>query len=395
MKHRRNLLLLPLFLLLAGSAAMAQQPTRTEIDMEEEFLPKMAEFAVNYWIPRLNGYKVRIDRSLPTSDLATLDGLRVRWGIFIEESKRAMGDERVERNSRRHHTYSEPVEAVEAIPVESDGIGVASADEMDNEPATEFATIEELPAPDRSASSSASASATVGGTVTPAPVEYTPAPRDENSPEMLFESAQQLAGRNRSQMDVIHDLIIADLNEFFDKGVEMVDRFVEENRSRMSSDDLRNWAEAREGIRMPETRKTIIDEFEKLYAVGGESFVMLYNGEDVFRLLGLAIPATSSVPLSDMNFEQTSMLAQNAPNPANASTRISYTLRESSDRTSIEIFDAKGTSVMTLDQGARATGDHSVMVDLSKLSPGTYLYRLTVQTAHGEQVSSRVMQVMR
>jgi hypothetical protein len=69
-------------------------------------------------------------------------------------------------------------------------------------------------------------------------------------------------------------------------------------------------------------------------------------------------------------------LDQNYPNPFNARTTISFTLHEPS-RTTLEIFDIRGSRVATLIDRDMSAGDHTVIWDASRRASGIYFYRLT------------------
>jgi len=69
-------------------------------------------------------------------------------------------------------------------------------------------------------------------------------------------------------------------------------------------------------------------------------------------------------------------LGQNHPNPFNPSTTIEYTLTTRAP-VKIEIFDAKGARVASLDEGMREPGAHRAQWNASPtVSSGVYFYRL-------------------
>jgi len=70
-------------------------------------------------------------------------------------------------------------------------------------------------------------------------------------------------------------------------------------------------------------------------------------------------------------------LAQNSPNPFNASTSIRYTVPDAGFVT-LTVYDIHGREVATLVQGYQAADAYSVNFDASSLSSGLYLYRLQV-----------------
>ena len=84
---------------------------------------------------------------------------------------------------------------------------------------------------------------------------------------------------------------------------------------------------------------------------------------------------------------RTFTLGQNYPNPFRSATTLPYALdRAASVR--VTVFDAAGREIAVLDEGSRATGDHTVDFDAAGLASGTYLYRLE---AEGAVVQTRMM----
>lgn len=68
-------------------------------------------------------------------------------------------------------------------------------------------------------------------------------------------------------------------------------------------------------------------------------------------------------------------LAQNYPNPFNPSTKINYSLADAGNVT-IKIFNILGQEIVTLVDGFKEAGKHSVSFDASSLSSGIYLYKI-------------------
>ena len=75
-------------------------------------------------------------------------------------------------------------------------------------------------------------------------------------------------------------------------------------------------------------------------------------------------------------------LSQNYPNPFNPSTTIKYsipvveTLRATSLHVTLKVYDILGKEVATLVNESRSAGNYKVEFDASKLTSGTYFYRL-------------------
>ncbi len=72
------------------------------------------------------------------------------------------------------------------------------------------------------------------------------------------------------------------------------------------------------------------------------------------------------------------------PNPFREATTLTYDLPTAAD-VRLDIFDALGRRVATLDEGLRPTGTHEVTFAPARLVPGLYLVRLTA----GEQTATR------
>ena len=78
------------------------------------------------------------------------------------------------------------------------------------------------------------------------------------------------------------------------------------------------------------------------------------------------------------------------PNPAATATRVPFTLEASSDVT-LTVFDVLGRKVSTIAEGTYAAGSHDAALDVSTLSPGTYVVRLQA----GATVVTRTLSVAR
>lgn len=73
-------------------------------------------------------------------------------------------------------------------------------------------------------------------------------------------------------------------------------------------------------------------------------------------------------------------LKQNYPNPFNPTTRIEYSVPNSSHIT-LKVYNALGQEVKTLFQGERAAGNYTAKFDGTGLSSGIYFYRLEAENA--------------
>jgi hypothetical protein len=66
------------------------------------------------------------------------------------------------------------------------------------------------------------------------------------------------------------------------------------------------------------------------------------------------------------------------PNPVSGQATIEYAVPEQSDVT-VEVYDVLGRRVATLADGEKKAGEHSVRLDASDLSSGTYFYRMRAE----------------
>ena len=79
-----------------------------------------------------------------------------------------------------------------------------------------------------------------------------------------------------------------------------------------------------------------------------------------------------------------------APNPAQGTTRLRYTLVEDAP-VAVEVYDAVGRRVAALDEGPKAPGAHEVALDTRDLPTGVYVVRLYA----GAQAATQRLSVIR
>lgn len=81
-------------------------------------------------------------------------------------------------------------------------------------------------------------------------------------------------------------------------------------------------------------------------------------------------------------------LTQNYPNPFNPSTKMKFTLKNSSTIT-LKVYDVLGKEIATLAEGSYPAGSYDVNFDAKNLSAGMYFYTLT--TSDGYSVSKKML----
>jgi hypothetical protein len=207
-----------------------------------------------------------------------------------------------------------------------------------------------------------------------------------------MEQAQEIARRYPAGMSEIGRTVINDFQTFVSRLPGETDRLLAEKRI-----DIGQGAAAEGRRTLDRMAATVGSEpgaagLRVAYELAFEPIVLLYNGSDLRQMISQTAGATG---IDGSLLPESSLLSQNHPNPASSTTTIDYTLREGTSATSIRIYNAAGTLVMTLDEGARQAGTHSRMIDVSQLPSGSYLYQLVLLTARGEQVSAKMMRVVR
>ena len=74
-------------------------------------------------------------------------------------------------------------------------------------------------------------------------------------------------------------------------------------------------------------------------------------------------------------------LNQNSPNPFNGNTSIDYFINESSNVV-VEISDITGKKVMSIDEGKKQQGSHTLIINADKLESGVYFYTFSANENH-------------
>lgn len=95
----------------------------------------------------------------------------------------------------------------------------------------------------------------------------------------------------------------------------------------------------------------------------------------------------TSTPMVRMNFDQATTvneaekepfaIGQNVPNPFNNSSYINYTIEEASD-VNFTVVDMMGKTVMNINKGTQAAGQHRIDLDATNFAEGVYFYTFTI-----------------
>ncbi len=311
----------------------AQAPGNPAI--EAKIKAEAGQLASDYWTPKLNSYKVQIDRLLSPTDLDDLNRLRVRWSILLGEQLKNIAGRKTTSSNADGETKLEM--------------------KVDDDEAAKMGEFMEI-----------------------------------------YTRAQELSGRYRADLTPLGETVVGDVIGFGGALAERSDRFVDEHRNELTDMERQEFAGKRkelgdlvEGLKSDEGKKGLTE----IYTMAIEPMVMLYNGADLREILQQLGPVAK--PVSGVEIPAGSTLQQNFPNPASSRTTVAFNLAEPSSRTTLRLFNAVGDLVATVDLGARPAGEGSAELDVSKLATGSYLYHLTYQTSNGEQVASKRMQVVR
>ncbi len=103
----------------------------------------------------------------------------------------------------------------------------------------------------------------------------------------------------------------------------------------------------------------------------------------------------SSAVDSGSDLPSVTVLNQNAPNPFNPQTKISFVL-DSQEHVQLNVYDLTGRLVRTLVDGVREAGENNVIWDGrntagDQVASGTYIYRLI----NADQIESRKMTLLK
>lgn len=312
-------------------------------ELDQKAMNQLGVMSADFWTPKLNQYKTSIDRALPTAELNKLNKLRVRFGILTAEMLASL-------KSMQNKNEA----------VESDG----SDTQFNIEGLGMMVKLQEIMS--------------------------------------IYKSAKELGTRNQDVLEALKQNIVTDVVSFMDNVSAGTQKFVEQNRTAMIQEKgtdapdqaVNGVAKVAAELRTEKGRKGIRSAYDGAL----EPIVLLYNGADLAELLNQVTPFAPlprEVAQTGISMPENAVLKQNVPNPASASTTITYNLPEPATEVTLRIYSTSGAELAKFREGAQAAGTHQRVVDVGNMPPGSYLYHLTVLTARGEQVYSKAMQVVR
>ncbi len=126
------------------------------------------------------------------------------------------------------------------------------------------------------------------------------------------------------------------------------------------------------------------------FSKDGNGVVMSSNNPLMYYEFGIGSPVPTSGETISNDTPERVLLDQNYPNPFNPSTLIVYHLNDAAE-VSIEVYNAVGQRVATINEGMRQAGTHQVSFDATGLASGTYLYQLRA----GDRVMTRTMTLVK
>lgn len=113
--------------------------------------------------------------------------------------------------------------------------------------------------------------------------------------------------------------------------------------------------------------------------IGFRYYMDLSNAGFVVQLDDIFVGDPSSVQQIGNNVPDKFALSQNFPNPFNPSTTIRFDLAKGTD-VKLVVYNSLGQEVARIFEGHQKAGRYEASFDASKLSSGTYYYRLTTDS---------------
>lgn len=149
--------------------------------------------------------------------------------------------------------------------------------------------------------------------------------------------------------------------------------------------------------------QAVISGFDNIRLEGtslgsGDHQVRVY-AFDKYLNASIGESAITSVEEMQPAIAESFQLLQNYPNPFNPETTIPYQLSKQAQVT-LTVLNLQGQTIKVLSDGQETSGNHAVRWDGTDMTgsaaaSGTYLYRLTVATADGQQILNGKMSLVR
>lgn len=300
--------------------------------LQKDLLEQVGTTATDYWNPRLNKYRNTVDRALNADDLATLNRMRVRFAILLDD----LNDEMNSRMSGEEDSEEMSFESEE-------GTGMMELMEIWTQ---------------------------------------TIALGEKYSTQLA-----PLGDRVFTDITTFGEELAVEFDEFATAHGE------ELNGDEKGRELLANRTEIVAKLRGAEE---VREDFRNVYGFVVEPLIMLFNGGDLRDMIpGVAGSSTSSAQAVAGLLPATTTLAQNYPNPAATTTTVPLQFEAPVTGATLRIFNADGVEVKSIPLDPMQAGDHTVNVDVSALDQGTYLYQLVVGSGDNEQLHAKVMHVVR
>ena len=134
-----------------------------------------------------------------------------------------------------------------------------------------------------------------------------------------------------------------------------------------STDYAETWEQINTGLPIMDIRSVGVDDQDYLYAGSW--------GMSMFKTTTSTILSVDDIISEPTNFS----LAQNYPNPFNPSTRINYSLPQTS-QVQIKVFDVLGNEIETLVNEEKPAGTYELTWSAANLPSGFYFYQLKAES---------------
>jgi hypothetical protein len=112
------------------------------------------------------------------------------------------------------------------------------------------------------------------------------------------------------------------------------------------------------------------------YNTAGDMGAIWVGGPSPYKLYFDGYNLTTRISNNQTTVPGNYSLSQNYPNPFNPVTKIDFSIPKNGTVT-LKIYDLLGKEVVTLINKEMNSGSYTVNFDASKLSSGTYFYKLT------------------